>query len=215
MKRIVLIGASGFGKEVAYIIERINAIKPTYELVGFLDDGAAFNSDSRINGYPWLGPSDWIIDHRDEYVCNCTIGFPAIKGRIQRRLTEKGVCFETIIAPEASIAPYTEIGAGAVLYWHSIVSVNCKIGDGVLISGGVRIGHDSIVGDYTTIMAGTGISGCCSIGSEVKIGGHAFVIPGRKVGDQSTVAAGSIVFTNVKASTTVLGNPAKRMKELE
>lgn len=215
MKKIVLIGASGFGREVAYIIERINAIKPTYELTGFLDDGPSFNSDSQINGYPWLGTSDWIIDHKDEFVCNCTIGFPETKSKIQRRLSEKGVSFETIIAPEASVAPYTEIGPGSVLYWHSIVSVNCKIGAGVLISGGVRIGHDSVVGDYTTIMAGTGISGFCDIGAEVKMGGHAFVIPGRKVGDKATVAAGSIVFTNVKAGTTVLGNPAKRMKELE
>ena len=35
------------------------------------------------------------------------------------------------------------------------------------------------------------------------------------IGNYATVAAGSIVFTNVKEGTVVLGNPAKRMKELE
>ena len=64
-------------------------------------------------------------------------------------------------------------------------------------------------------MTGTGISGFCRIGSEVNIGGHVFIIPGRKIGDNATLAAGSVVFTNVKAGSTVLGNPAKRMKELE
>ena len=53
------------------------------------------------------------------------------------------------------------------------------------------------------------------IGNEVDIGGHAYIVPGRKVGDGAKIAAGSIVFTNVKAGTTVLGNPAKRMKGLE
>ena len=79
----------------------------------------------------------------------------------------------------------------------------------------VNIGHDVSIGDYTTIMPFTGISGNCKVGETVNIGGHAFVVPGRKIGDGATVAAGSIVFANVKAGTTVLGNPAKRMRELE
>ena len=64
-------------------------------------------------------------------------------------------------------------------------------------------------------MPDTGISGGCHIGNEVEIGGHAFIIPGKKVGDNAIIGAGSIVFSNVKAGTTVLGNPAKRMKAIE
>ena len=64
-------------------------------------------------------------------------------------------------------------------------------------------------------MPGTRISGGCTIGNEVNIGGAAFIIPGKKVGDGARIAAGSIVFSNVRAGTTVLGNPAKRMRELE
>ena len=101
------------------------------------------------------------------------------------------------------------------MYGGVTLAVNCRIGAGVVMNQMVNVGHDVVIGDYTAIMPFTGISGGCKIGSEVIIGGHAFIIPGRKVGDGATVAAGSIVFTNVKAGTTVLGNPAKRMKELE
>ena len=83
------------------------------------------------------------------------------------------------------------------------------------MSNDVNIGHDVTIGDYTVIMPNCGISGCCKIGREVNIGGHAFIIPGKKVGDRARIAAGSIVFSNVKAGTMVLGNPARRMKELE
>ena len=107
------------------------------------------------------------------------------------------------------------IGAGCVLYWNVGVSVNCKIGDGVLLNDSVKLGHDVVIGDYTAIMPGTSISGGCVIGEEVNIGGHAFVVPGKKVGNKARIAAGSVVFTNVRAGTTVLGNPARRMKELE
>ena len=59
------------------------------------------------------------------------------------------------------------------------------IGDGVIINQGCNIGHDSIIGDYTTIMPGTGISGSVTIGSQVSIGGHAFIVPNRKIGNSA------------------------------
>ena len=215
VKKIVLIGAGGFGKEVAYLIERINRVEKTYDLLGFLDDGKQFNTGNIINGYPWLGDSSWILQHKNDVFCNCTIGNASTKAKIQRHLTEQGVRFESIIAPTAGIGPYSEIGAGCVFYGNVGISVNCTVGDGVLMNEGVKLGHDSVVGDYTCIMPGTGISGGCVIGNEVDIGGHVFIVPGKKVGDRARIAAGSIVFSNVRADTTVLGNPAKRMKELE
>lgn len=215
MKKIVLYGASGFGKEVAYIIERINEKEPTYELLGFIDDGDGFDENTRINGYPWLGKGDWLVGHKDDCLCVCTIGFPSTKAKVQRRLSEQGVRFETIIAPDARVAPGSKIGEGSVIYGYTSISVDCEIGEGVLLNGRVSVGHDVTIGDYSTVMVGTGISGGCKIGREVNIGGHAYIIPGRKIGDGATVAAGSVVFTNVRAGVTVLGNPAKRMKELE
>lgn len=215
MNNIVLYGASGFGKEVAYIIERINKVTPTYNLLGFLDDGEQYSEGTEINGYPWLGKGSWILEHKEDCLCTCTIGYPKTKAHIQRKLEEQGVQFETIIAPDARISSLCQIGAGSVVYGYTSISVNCKIGKGVLLNGRVSVGHDVIIGDYTTVMVGTGISGGCQVGSEVNIGGHAFIIPEKKIGDESTIAAGSIVFTNVRAGTTVLGNPAKRMKGLE
>ena len=39
MKKIAICGAGGFGKEVACILNLINEKQPTWELVGFFDDG--------------------------------------------------------------------------------------------------------------------------------------------------------------------------------
>ncbi len=214
-KKIVLIGAGGFGREVARIIESINRNTKQYELLGFLDDGPQFNQNSVVRGYPWLGKTDWILDHKDDVVCNCTVGDAATKAKIMSRLMDQGVQFETIIAPTAGIAEETEIGPGCVFYWNAGISVDCKVGTGVLLNDGVKLGHDVVIGDYTSIMPGTRISGGCIIGEQVNIGGQAFIIPGKKVGDRARIAAGSIVFSNVRAGTTVLGNPAKRMRELE
>lgn len=215
LKKIVLYGAGGFGREVATMIEVINYLNPTYELMGFLADGEQYHEGVVINGYPWLGAREWILKNRENVYCNCTIGDPFVKATIQKELTDKGVKFETIIAAGSFISGYTEIGKGCVIYGGATVSVNCKIGDGVLLNQGCNIGHDVTIGDYTVVMPGTGISGACQIGSQVSIGGHAFILPHKKVGDKAVVAAGSIVFSNVRESSTVIGNPAKRMKALE
>lgn len=216
MKKLVLLGAGGFGREVAAsILPFMNQREPSYELIGFIDDGVQYKEGDMIDGYPWLGGQEWILDHKDDVCCTCTIGSAKTKAEIQRKLTEEGVRFATLIGYGVYIAPYSVIGPGSVLYGWTQVSVNCKIGAGVVLNDSVRIGHDVTIGDYTSIMPGTGISGGCVIGKEVDIGGHAYIVPGRKIGDGARIAAGSIVFTNVKAGTTVLGNPAKRMKGLE
>ena len=216
MKKLVLLGAGGFGREVAAsIVPFINERKPTYELLGFIDDGPQYHEGVMINGYPWLGKRSWLLEHKDDVYCTCTVGTAKVKASIQRDLTGEGVRFETLIACSAFVAPFSEIGPGCVLYGGAKISINCKIGAGVVLNDNAKVGHDVTIGDYTSIMPGTGISGGCVIGKEVDIGGHVYIIPGRKIGDGATIAAGSVVFSNVKAGTTVLGNPAKRMRALE
>ena len=39
MKDIAIYGFGGFGREVACVIQAINEIEPTWNLVGFFDDG--------------------------------------------------------------------------------------------------------------------------------------------------------------------------------
>ena len=103
-KKIVLIGAGGFGREVASIIQVLNMAadhrnwEHPYELLGFLDDSDEFHEGMLINGLPWLGKKEWILDHKDEVVCNCTIATPKVKRKIQDELTAQGVEFETIVA---------------------------------------------------------------------------------------------------------------------
>ena len=215
MKKLVLYGAGSVGKEVVSIIETINKNKQTYELLGFITEAVYFQNGDMIGGYPWLGDKEWILKHKRDVYCACTIGDAGVRAAIQRDLAKQGVMFETIISTSSHIGKDTEIGQGCVFYRNVSVGANCKIGNGVMLNHGCTVGHDTVVGDYTTVMTASGISGFCKVGSEVKIGGHAFIVPRKKIGDKSTVAAGSVVFTNVRAGTTVLGNPAKRMKEIE
>ena len=214
MKKIVLFGAGGLGKEVANMINEINKWKPTYDLLGFVVEKKYFKHNTYVNDLPILGDEEWLLQNKD-VLCCCTIANVYQKARIQEYFSAQGIKFETIIAVSAYVAPFSSIGDGCIIYPYVLVSSNVTIDQGVLLNSYVTIGHDVSIGKYSTVQPATGISGNVKIGEKVSVGGHAFVVPGKKIGDEAVVAAGSIVFSNVKSHTTVLGNPAKRMRELE
>ena len=41
MKDLLIYGLGGFGHEVACLINHINRVKPTWNLIGYIDDGVA------------------------------------------------------------------------------------------------------------------------------------------------------------------------------
>ncbi|MGB5818716.1 MAG: sugar O-acetyltransferase [Saonia sp.] len=53
------------------------------------------------------------------------------------------------------------------------------------------------------------------IGNNVWIGGGSVILPGVVVGDNSVIAAGSVVTKDVEPNTVVAGNPAKFLKHID
>lgn len=48
IRNLIIFGASGFGREVAWAVERINAVTPTWNLLAFMDDDDSIH-ESEIN----------------------------------------------------------------------------------------------------------------------------------------------------------------------
>ena len=53
------------------------------------------------------------------------------------------------------------------------------------------------------------------IGKKVWIGSGAIVLPGVNIGDNSVIAAGSVVTKDVPENSVFGGNPAKLIKKIE
>ncbi|WP_028592410.1 sugar O-acetyltransferase [Paenibacillus massiliensis] len=89
-----------------------------------------------------------------------------------------------------------------------------RIGDDCMIAPNVGIytaGHS--IDPKNRNKSGYGLS--ITIGNRVWIGGHCAILPGVTIGDNSIIAAGSIVTKDVSANTIVAGNPAKLLKHIE
>ena len=208
MKDIIIVGASGYGREVLRIIENINEVTPTWRVLGFLDD----NPDA-LDGveceYKIIGSiKDW-QPKPDQWLA-CALAFPVVKKKVVESLKERGAQFAVIIHPNAVINPRSSIGEGTVITNNCTLSDNANVGCFcTILSSGVA--HDARVGDYSTLSGRCMLNGHVEVGSMVYMGCGVLVAPSIKIGDGATVGIGSVVISKVKAGTKVFGNPAKKM----
>lgn len=207
MKDIIIVGASGFGREVLNTIEEINKIDPIWNVLGFIDDNPRA-LDAFPLKYKVLGSiEEWVPVDQEFYVLG--IADPKTKEKIVPLLKQKGARFGTIISPTAEIAKGSQLGEGTVIFGYTGISVNVTIGDFVFFNSMVGVGHDAVIGDYCTFGPKACISGYTTMGKCVNVGALASTYPGITVGDYATIGMNSAAIRRVKANTTVIGVPAK------
>ena len=210
MKNIVIVGAGGVGRETSLIIQQINELKSTWNLIGFIDDDV--NSwGNVINGYPVIGGMDSLEKlSLDTYVVVAIANYE-VKRKIVNRINNK-FKFATIIHPRVWLHDYMTLGEGTIIYEGAILTTNIKVGNHVIISPKCGIGHDSIIKDYVSLLWNVNISGNDIIEEGVMMGSASTVIQGKRIGKGSTVGAGAVVIDNIDSYSTVVGVPAKVIK---
>lgn len=134
MKDLIIIGASGFGREIAWLVERINKVEPTWNLIGFVDDNAEIQN-TEINGYRVLGTSDDVIKYPDPYYI-CAVGASRTRERIINRVKQinPNIKFGTVIDPSVEVSNLVTIGEGTIICANTIITVNISIGSHVIIN---------------------------------------------------------------------------------
>lgn len=214
MKDIIIIGAGGVGREVAFIIEEINKETLTWNILGFIDDNKEIHGKV-INGYSVLGDLSYLDNYEkkeEKPEVIIAIANYNVKKNIVFKLSNK-FKFATIIHPEVSIHNTVIIGNGSIIYKGVIVTTNITIGNHVIVSPKCGIGHDSIIKDYVSLLWNVNISGNDVIEEGVLIGSGATVIQGRKVGQAAVIGAGAVVVKDILSNTTNVGVPSNIIKQ--
>ena len=210
MKRnLYLIGAGEFAREIESWVSLDVEFQEKWNIKGFLDK----NLDS-LNGYP----SDFLIKgvpeefsfKSDDAAIMC-IANPKIKKRIVDSISEK-VEFITYISSKAIIGKYVKIGKGSVVCPNTIISTNTLLGDFITLNLGCNVGHDCLIGNYSSFMSNIDLGGNSKIGKNVFLGTKATVIPKIRVVDNIIIGAGAVVVRNLKKEGTYFGNPAILLK---
>lgn len=206
MKDIVIIGAGGVGRETAWIIDQINMRKPTWNIIGFVDDNEEI-WNSEINGYKVIGDLASLNNLENKPYVIIAIANYKVKKSIVNKLGDR-FQFATIIHPDVYLNRTVEIGDGCIVYPGVIMTTNIRIGNHVIVSPKCGIGHDSIIKDYVSLLWNVNVSGFDVIEEGVMIGSGATIIQGKNVGKGAIIGAGSVVINNIEQYTVNAGVPA-------
>lgn len=210
VRDLLLLGAGGFARETAEAVRAVNAVRPTWRLLGFLDDSPALHG-TQIGGVEVLGGIQTVVDHPDADVV-ITTGRPdnyTSRRTISARLGLPEERYATIIHPTASVGNTCRVGAGSVLLAHVDLTADVVVGRHVAVMPQVVLPHDVRIDDFVTIASGVRVGGACHVAEGAYISSSVCLRQGLTIGSWAMVGMGSIVTRDVPPERLWFGSPAQ------
>lgn len=207
---ILIVGANAEGRIVLDIANSLDVL-----VYGFLtdDEELLLKELNDMLVVAQLNTPDGEALLADEHV-KVVLAEPAIAKRKELVSYLKGFPAELInaIDPSSRISPFAKLGRGMLISSGVIIQANAMVGSFNQIDAYTTISPDTIIGDYCTIQSGVRIGAEVQIADEVFIGAGAIIQKGVHIGGGSIIGAGSVVLQDVEPETTMFGNPARDMK---
>lgn len=213
MKDLAIIGAGGFGREVRWVIDRINqaSLEPIWNTIGLIDDG--LEKGSIVDGLEVLGGCDYLVNYNKEISSVCAIAKPETREKIVNMLSvNPKILFPNIVDPSAIKSDDLVMGKGNVVFPRTILTVNVRLGDFNHINIDCTIGHDSVIKNYNTLYPSVNVSGNVIIKEYNEIGTGAHIIQGITINSQGTLGAGAVVIEDIETPGTYVGVPCKKVR---
>ena len=207
MKHLLIVGAGGFGRELAGAAQGALGFGTDFDLKGFLD--ARPDALAGFAGYPpVLGdPAEYEPEPDDVFAT--ALGNIAARRRCAVALEGRGARFIAIVHRTAVLGPNVSVGDGTFIAPHVTLTADVKVGRHACIFHNTSVGHDARIGDFAHVYAQCAVGGGVEIGEGAMLYPGSQVVPRRRIGAGATVGIGSTVLADVPEGTTVFGSPAK------
>lgn len=209
MEDIVIIGAGGFGHEVAWLIEEINEASQRWNLRGFIDDDDSLQG-KKIGKYEVIGKTESLLTKNLNVVI--AVANPFIRQKIYHQLKESKNKFPKLIHPGVIRSDSVSYGKGVIVAAASVIPVDITLEDFVILDRQSNLGHGTRIESFSTLLPSTTISGNVLIESNVLIGTGTTIIQELSIGKNSIIGAGSTVIRDIPKNCTAVGVPAKPIK---
>lgn len=210
MKDLIILGSGGLAQEYAWLVEEINEHKKSFNLIGYLED-----DPNRIGkyylDYPVLGRISAAKEYPKAYFIT-GVGDPRVRRMLVEKVQSYNLKWTNLISPTVRLHRSHKIGHGVMIGRYSDLTVECEIGNHVMINIHVVLGHSVKVGDYSVISPNVTVNGEATIGTMCYIGANAFV-RNLHLADGITVGAGSAVVKEYEENCVVAGVPAREIRK--
>ena len=207
MTDLFIIGTGGAAKEIIQLIEQINAVKPSFDIKGFID--LNIKSDNIIffkKSFSLINESQFITSQQGAYVV-IAHGMANMRSQIFNKYIEFN--FPNLIHPLVDIHKSVRIGKGNIIKMGCLFTTDINIGNNNYINRGVQLGHDVFVGNNNVINPGAIISGGVELRDQNNIGANATILQYLKIGNNNSIGAGAVLTKNAADNEVLVGIPAK------
>ena len=206
-RQLIILGTGVHGAEMAEIVDRVNAVEPTWELLGYVRPSgeAPAHPGGVLNANPILGAVDVLSDHPDA----CLVpdnGFPADAKLPAERLV-------SLIDPSAFVSRTAQLGRGCVVYPGCYVGLNAKLGDRVFMLSGCTVNHDDVIEDRVVMASRATLAGVVHVEEDCYLGQACAVRQHLRIGRGSLIGMGAVVVKDVEPDSVMVGNPARPMRK--
>lgn len=211
MTKLIVIGGGGFSKEVIWLARDCG-----FDVVGILDDSNEMQDASFCN-VPVIGKiSDWINYSKYQFII--AIGSPRARQKICIRMGQERDIkprFTTLIHPSVLFSKYINISEGTIICAGTILTADISIGRHCILNLSVTVGHDVIINDFVTIAPQVAVSGGVTFGLGVEAGTGSCIRQGLELESGAVLGMGGVLTKNIPRNCIYVGNPAKKLKEME
>lgn len=207
-RRIAVIGAGGFGREVLDIVDALEGV----ELVGVFDDGTPHLELLSSRGVRFLGDRHALETLEDDVGVVIAIGSGALRAELGAAVEDAGVVVDALEHPLSSRGFGVTHDGGLIMCAGARMTTNVRLGRHVDLHINTSIGHDVRLDDFVSVFPGATVSGNVTVGARSTIGTGANVLPGVVIGADAFVGAGAVVVRDVAPGTVVAGVPATELR---
>ena len=204
MRDIIILGLAAHGPEMAEIVDRVNAVEKTWNLLGFISPDGRKLGETVVD-YPVLGGMEVLEDYPDAHVVP--------HGELAERLDVPRHRLVSLVDPSAFVSRTARTGAGCVIYPHCYIGPDAQLHDLVMCLSGCILNHDNVIEERVFFASGVTLAGYVHVESDSYMGQGCNCRQYVRIGHGSLVGMGAVVIEDVPPNSVMAGNLARKLKD--
>jgi sugar O-acyltransferase (sialic acid O-acetyltransferase NeuD family) len=213
-KRLLLIGTSGYAKEIAQIVRRIDPHRARWHTISYVAASRDEMDTALLFGR---------VDYCDDDILSgdvtadaaIALGEPHLRQRVAARYAvARGLTYPNLVDPAVDYdQALIEMGTGNVIHRNVVMTFNVAIGNFNFFNKGAIIGHDVKMGSFNTINPAACVLSNVRMGDGCLVGAGATVMPKVRIANRTTVGAQALLRHDIdEPGQAFVGIPAKKLR---